>query len=64
MAGRGAKLTEIVEPGVVVTCIWGTLKLLVFKVILGSSGALVSTWPVTRKWLAVERNKLKFRSRG
>ena len=27
-----------------------------FNVILGSFGALVSKWPVTREWLAVEQN--------
>ncbi len=37
----------------------GTFDLLVFKVILRSFGALVSKWPVTQKWLAVEQNGLK-----
>ena len=30
------------------------------KVILGSFGALVSKWPVTRKQLSIEQNGLKF----
>ncbi len=37
---------------------------LVFKVISGSFGALVSKWPVSGKRLAVERNGVKFGSRG
>ena len=43
-------------PGVVVTCIWGTFgfDLLVLKVTLGSFDALVSKWPVTRKYLVIE----------
>ncbi len=38
------------------TCIWGAFDLLVFKIILGSK------WPVTRKQLAIERNRVKFRT--
>ncbi len=34
----------------------GTFDLLVFEVIFGSFGALVSKWPETRKWLTVEQN--------
>ncbi len=33
--------------GVVITCIWGIFDLLVFKVFLGSFGALGTKWPVT-----------------
>ena len=39
---------------IVVTCIWSTFDLLVFSVIFGSFGALVSKWSVTQKRLAVE----------
>ncbi len=56
-AGRRAKRGEIWE---FVTCIWGTIDLLVIKVILRSFGALVSKWHATGKRLAVERNGLKF----
>ncbi len=34
--------------GVPVTCIWDIFDLLVFKVILGSFGALISKWPITK----------------
>ncbi len=50
IAGCRMKRSEIWESWVVVVCIWGTFDLLVLKVILGSFGALVSKWPVTRKW--------------
>ncbi len=61
-------------PGVVGTCThtmvafhlytyYGSLDLLVLKVILVSLGALVSKWPVTRKWLAIKRNGVKFLTR-
>ncbi len=59
MSGRGTKRIEIWESMVVVPCIWGTFGVFVFKVILGSFGALVSEWPLTRKGLAVEQNGLK-----
>ncbi len=36
--------------------IWGTFDLVVFKIISGSFGAIVSRWSVTQKWLAVEWN--------
>ncbi len=36
--------------------IWATFEPVVFKVILGSFGALFSKWPVTRKRTLVERN--------
>ena len=39
--------------------IWDTFDLLVFKVILGSFGAFVLKWPVTRKRLAAEQNGVK-----
>ncbi len=42
-----------------------TFDLVVFKVILGSFGAIdVSNWPVTRQWLVIEKNGLKFRTQG
>ncbi len=50
--------------GVIVTCMCGTFDLLVFNVILASSGALVSKWPVTQNRLAVERNGVKFGTQG
>ncbi len=49
MAGRRMKQTEIRDLGTVVTHIWGTFDLVVFKVISGSFGALVSKWPVIQK---------------
>ncbi len=45
-------------------CISGTYDLLAFRVILEPFGALVSKWPLTRKWLAVEQNGVKFETRG
>ncbi len=60
MAGRRAIRSEIWESGVIVTRIWGTFDLLVFKVILGSFGAFVSKWPVTQKRLAIEPTGMKF----
>ena len=39
-------------------------EILVFKIILGSFGTLVSKWPVTRKQLAVERNSVKLGTLG
>ncbi len=42
---------------------WGTFDHLVFKMIWGSFGALVSKLPVTRKRLAVEKNGVKFGAR-
>ncbi len=62
--GRRAKQTEIWDPGILVTKIWGTFGLVGFKVILGSFGALVSKLPVSQKWLVVEQNGLKFGTRG
>ncbi len=43
-----------------VTPTWGYLHLVVFSVILGSIGAVVSKWLLTQKRLAVGRNGLKF----
>ncbi len=47
--------------GIVVICIWlwGTFVLLILKVMLGSCGALVSKWHVTRKQLTVEKLNLR-----
>ena len=56
IAGRRAKLSEILDSGVVVICIFSTFDLLVFKVIFLSFGALLSKWPVTQKRPAVEQN--------
>ncbi len=60
--GRTVKRSEIWESEAVFICIWGTFNILVFKVVWGSFSALVhvSQWPVTRKWLAAERNWVKF----
>ena len=54
MAGRRANKSEIGDVGVVDACIWGTFDLLVFRVILGSFGAIVSKWHVPQKRLSVE----------
>ena len=59
-----AKRTEILDSGIVVTGTWGTFGLLRFKVILGSFGALVSKLAVSQIRLAVERNGVKFGTRG
>ncbi len=62
MAGRRAKQSEIWDSKVM--CMSDTFDLRVFNVILGSFGALVSTWPVTRRQLSVERNGVKFGIQG
>ncbi len=60
MAGCGVKRSEI----------WGLrehgvpLTFLVLKVIWGSFCVLVSNWPVTPRWLDVERNGVKFGTLG
>ncbi len=56
------RLTQsaIWDSGVVLTCVWCTFDLLVFKVILTSFGALVSKWSVIQKQIAIERRGLKF----
>ncbi len=43
---------------------WGTFDHVVFKVILGSFGALVSKWPVTRKQLDIQHNRVTFGTQG
>ena len=65
MAYRRVKRSEnkIWDLGGVVTYIRGTFYLLVFKIILGSFGALVSKWPLTRKQLDVVRNGVKLETR-
>ncbi len=63
-AGRIAKRSEIWDSGKIVTHIWSTFDLVVFKVFLGSFGALVSKWPIAPKSLIVERNGLKFGLQG
>ncbi len=59
-ARRRAKRSEIWDSWILVTYIWGTYDMVVFKVILGSFGALVSKRPVSRKGLVVEQNRVKF----
>ena len=63
--GCRVKQSENWDSGVFTICILGTFDLLVFSVILGGGGGLgklVSKWPITRKWLAVEQNRVKFRT--
>ncbi len=50
-----ARRSEIWDSGTLVTHMWCTFDFVVFKVILGSFGVLVSKWPVSRKRLAVEQ---------
>ena len=45
--GSRGKQTEIWDSERLATHIWGIFDLVVFKVILGSLGALVSKWPGT-----------------
>ncbi len=63
-AGPKAKWTKMWDSGTLVTHMWCTFDLVVFKVILRSFGARVSNWPVTPKRLLVEQNGVKFESRG
>ena len=42
MAGRRSKRIEICDSGILVTYMWCTFYLVVFKILLGSFGALVS----------------------
>ncbi len=63
-AGRIAKQTEIWEPETLITHMWCTFDLLVFKAILRSFGVLFSKWPVTQKQLAVQQNGLKAGNMG
>ncbi len=49
---------------ILATHIWGTFDLVVFKVILGSFGAFVSKWPISRKRRVLERNVVKFGNHG
>ena len=58
-AHRRAKRSAIWDSWILVTYIRGTYDLIVFKVILGSFGAIVSKWPVSQKGLVVERNGVK-----
>ena len=65
MAGRRAKRIEIWAFGVSIQCTQGTFDTLVLKVILGSFGAfLIFEKHVSRRRLFVERNGVKFGSRG
>ena len=61
--GRRAKRSGIWVSWILVTHIWGTYDLVVFKGILESFGAFVSKWPVSRKWLVIEQNGVKFGTR-
>ena len=56
---RVVKFGESIVPFICIP-VCGTFDPLVFKVILGSFGALVSDWPVTQKRLAVEQKGVKF----
>ncbi len=58
-AGRRAKWSEIWELGqLLYNIVW--FDIVGFKVNLGSFGALISKWPVSRKGLVIERNGVKF----
>ena len=48
-AGHRVKRTEIWDSAPLVTHLWNTFDPVVFKVILGSFGVLVSGWPATQK---------------
>ena len=63
-AGRRAKRTKIWDSGTLVTHMWCTFDLVVFKFSLRSFGARVSKRPVTPKRLVVERNGVTFETRG
>ena len=57
VASRRAKQSEIWDWGscnMYMGCL--KLELLMFMVMLGLFGALVSKWPITRKFLAIEQN--------
>ena len=54
MAGRGPKRSEISDSRILVTHIMSTFALVMFKVILGSFGAVVLKWAVSQKRLVVE----------
>ncbi len=62
MVDRRAKRAENRASGLIVTDICGSF-VLVFKVTLGSYGALVTKWPGTQKWLAIGQNGVKFGTR-
>ncbi len=62
---RRAKQSEMWASGVSIQCAQGTFETSVLKVILGSFGAFpIFEKPVSRKWLSVERNGVKFVPRG
>ena len=54
MANRSAEQSEIWDLERTSGRCMGTFELIVFKVILGSLGAFVSKWHVTRKWLTLQ----------
>ncbi len=56
--------SDIWEPEVLVEHIRDTFDPMVFKVILGSFGALVSSWPLIRKLMGVQREEMKICTRG
>ena len=53
-AGGRPKRIKLWDSGILVTHIWCTFDLVVFKVILRSFGECVSKWSVTPKRLVVE----------
>ena len=61
---KGWTESEVWDFWVVVTCISSPFYLLVFKVMLGAFGALVSKWHITQKLLTVEWNGMKFGTQG
>ncbi len=63
-AGRRAKQNGIWDAWLLVTHIWGTFDLLVFKVISGHSAHFFSKWPVTPKRLALGQKGMKFETQG
>ncbi len=64
-SNRRAKQSEIWASGESIQCTQGTIGTLMIKVILGSFGAFpIFEKPVSRKWLLVGRNGVKFWASG
>ncbi len=63
-AGRRIIWSKIWDFQVVVIFIWGSVDLLLFNIVLGSFGAIVSIWHRTRKRLLEERNVVKYLDSG
>ncbi len=53
-AGCRTKRSKIWDSGTLVIHMWRIFDLVVFKVMLGSFGGLVSKWTVTQKRMVVE----------